>query len=84
MRQHSSAYINGIGTAVPAYSSTQQEAAEFMADVLQLDERDSRRLMALYRHTRIDRRHTVLADYVRPVKSLHFIPTRLAWNRSQR
>ncbi|HLK97048.1 MAG TPA: hypothetical protein VK364_04710 [Hymenobacter sp.] len=72
MRQHSSAYINGIGTAVPAYSSTQQEAAEFMADVLQLDERDSRRLMALYRHTRIDRRHTVLADYVRPREEFTF------------
>ncbi len=72
MRQHSSAYINGIGTAVPAYSSTQQEAAEFMADVLQLDERDTRRLMALYRHTRIDRRHTVLADYVRPREEYTF------------
>jgi predicted naringenin-chalcone synthase len=66
MRNQSSGYVNGLGTAVPAYSSTQQKAAEFMADVLQLDERDSRRLMALYRHTRIDQRHTVLADYVRP------------------
>ena len=72
MREQSSAYINGIGTAVPAYSSTQQKAAEFMADVLQLDERDSRRLMALYRHTRIDRRHTVLADYVRPREEFTF------------
>ncbi|MFD2573543.1 type III polyketide synthase [Spirosoma soli] len=66
MRKQVSGYVNGIGTAVPAYSSTQQKAAEFMADVLQLDERDSRRLMALYRHTRIDQRHSVLADYVRP------------------
>ncbi|WP_460978364.1 type III polyketide synthase [Spirosoma knui] len=66
MRNQVSGYVNGIGTAVPAYSSTQQNAAEFMADVLQLDERDSRRLMALYRHTRIDQRHSVLADYVRP------------------
>ncbi|GAB3559473.1 type III polyketide synthase [Spirosoma fluminis] len=66
MRNQVSGYVNGIGTAVPAYSSTQQNAAEFMADVLQLDERDSRRLMALYRHTRIDQRHSVLADYIRP------------------
>ncbi|RYC69223.1 type III polyketide synthase [Spirosoma sordidisoli] len=72
MRQHRSGYINSIGTAVPAYSSTQQKAAEFMADVLQLDERDSRRLMALYRHTRIDQRHTVLADYVRPKDEFTF------------
>ena len=44
----------------------------FMSDVLQLDERDTRRLMALYRHTRIDRRHTVLADYVRPREEFTF------------
>lgn len=43
-----------------------------MADVLQLNERDTRRLMALYRHTRIDRRHTVLADYVRPREEFTF------------
>ncbi len=43
-----------------------------MADVLQLDERDSRRLMALYRQTRIDRRHSVLADYVRPKEEFTF------------
>ncbi|AQG82033.1 type III polyketide synthase [Spirosoma montaniterrae] len=66
MNSRPSAYVNSIGTAVPVYSKTQQKAAEFMADVLQLDERDSRRLMALYRQTRIDKRHTVLADYVRP------------------
>ncbi len=72
MRQQSSGYLNGIGTAVPAYSSTQQKAAEFMADVLQLDERDTRRLMALYRQTRIEKRHTVLADYVRPRNEFTF------------
>lgn len=72
MQHQSSGYINGIGTAVPAYSSTQQKAAEFMADILQLDERDSRRLMALYRQTRIDRRHSVLADYVRPKEEFTF------------
>lgn len=72
MQQHTSGYINSIGTAVPAYSSTQQKAAEFMADILQLDERDTRRLMALYRHTRIDRRHSVIADYVRPKEEFTF------------
>lgn len=74
MQQQTSGYINAIGTAVPIYSSTQQKAAEFMADVLQLDGRDSRRLMALYRHTRIDQRHTVLADYVSPKEEFTFYP----------
>ena len=66
MKQSSSGYINSIGTAVPAYCCTQQDAAEFMASALQLDERDTRRLTALYRQTRIDQRHSVLADYSRP------------------
>lgn len=72
MSEQNSGYINGIGTAVPAYWSTQQKAAEFMADILQLDERDSRRLMALYRQTRIERRHSVIADYIRPKEEFTF------------
>ncbi len=45
-----------------------------MANVLELDEQDSRRLKALYRHTRIDQRHSVLADYIRPKEEFTFYP----------
>ena len=74
MQSQSDGYINAIGTAVPTYSSSQQRAAEFMADLLQFDERDRRRLAALYRFTRIEKRHTVLADYTRSVGEFTFYP----------
>ncbi|QHV98044.1 type III polyketide synthase [Spirosoma endbachense] len=67
-------YINAIGTSVPAYYASQQHAAEFMADLLQLDDRDRRRLMTLYRYTRIEKRHTVMADYTRSMGEFTFYP----------
>ncbi|MBD2702619.1 type III polyketide synthase [Spirosoma sp. BT702] len=74
MHHPSRSFINSIGTAVPDYVCTQSQAAEFMVDVLQLDEQDSRRVRALYRHTRIDKRHTVLADYTHPKEEFTFYP----------
>ncbi|GAB3713182.1 type III polyketide synthase [Spirosoma flavus] len=72
MQHPSRSFINSIGTAVPDYACTQDQAAEFMIDVLQLGEQDSRRIRALYRHTRIDKRHTVLPDYTRPREEFTF------------
>ncbi|GAB3891900.1 type III polyketide synthase [Spirosoma agri] len=74
MQSQSDGYINAIGTAVPAYYASQQHAAEFMADLLQFDERDRRRLMTLYRYTRIEKRHTVMADYTRSMGEFTFYP----------
>lgn len=45
-----------------------------MAEALLLDERDRRRLTALYRQTRIEKRHSVLADYNHPNGSFTFYP----------
>jgi alpha-pyrone synthase len=56
-------YITAIGTAVPQYGFSQLQIASFMAQALQLDEHNRRKLQALYRLTRIDRRHSVLPDY---------------------
>jgi alpha-pyrone synthase len=56
-------YITAIGTAVPPYGFSQLQIASFMAEALQLDEHNRRKLQALYRLTRIDRRHSVLPDY---------------------
>jgi len=56
-------YVTAIGTAVPAYGFPQPEIAAFMADALRFDERDRRKLQALYRQTRIDQRYSVLPDY---------------------
>lgn len=74
MQQQPSSYINAIGTAVPAHSASQEHAAAFMADLLQFDDRDRRRLSALYRYTRIEKRHSVIADYVRPYGTFTFYP----------
>lgn len=74
MQYQSDGYINAIGTAVPIHSSSQQRAAEFMANLLQFDERDRRRLNALYRYTRIEKRHTVMADYTRSAGEFTFYP----------
>ena len=56
-------YITAIGTAVPQYGFSQLQIASFMAQALQLDEHNRRKLQTLYRLTRIERRHSVLPDY---------------------
>ncbi|GAA4448796.1 type III polyketide synthase [Nibrella saemangeumensis] len=71
--QHSS-YINALGTAVPAYAIPQSKIAEFMADALQFDEREQRRLQTIYRQTRIEQRHSVLPDYGLRLGKFTFYP----------
>ncbi|MBC7922382.1 MAG: type III polyketide synthase [Ferruginibacter sp.] len=56
-------YINAIGTATPPHCLPQTRIAQFMADALQLQDHDRRRLMALHRATGIHQRYSVLADY---------------------
>ncbi|RIV27495.1 type III polyketide synthase [Fibrisoma montanum] len=73
MRQTNS-YINGFGTAVPDHIVSQQQAIDFMTEALQFDERDRRRLSALYRQTRIDQRHSVLPDFNRQSGEFAFFP----------
>lgn len=70
----SDSYINAFGTAVPAHVFPQTQIAQFMADALQFDERDQRRLTALYRQTRIEQRHSVLADYGQSNGNYTFYP----------
>ena len=50
------------------------QIAEFMADAMDFDERDRRRLNALYRQTRIEKRHSVLPDYNRKNGDYSFYP----------
>lgn len=72
-----SAYIQAIGTAVPQYCYNQNQIAGFMADALQLDEQERRKLIALYRSTRIAQRHSMLADYGVSIAERHFYPKTL-------
>ena len=70
----STSYINSLGTAVPAHEIPQTQIAHFMAEALEMDEHDQRRLTALYRQTRIDQRHSVLPDYNRKRGEYTFYP----------
>jgi alpha-pyrone synthase len=74
MHSDSQSFITSIGTAVPAHCHTQTQIAQFMAEALGMDERDQRRLSALYRQTRIEQRHSVLADYSRSQGEYTFYP----------
>ncbi|MDI9882620.1 type III polyketide synthase [Flectobacillus longus] len=67
-------YITAIGTAVPSNRFTQLEIADFMARSLELDESEKRKLIALYRSTKIQYRHSVLPDYGLAVDAYQFYP----------
>lgn len=56
-------YITSIGTAVPEYAIEQSAIAEFMINASQLNLIEARKLKALYRNTKIHKRHSVLKDY---------------------
>ncbi|MCR9251909.1 MAG: type III polyketide synthase [bacterium] len=67
-------YINHIGTAVPNYQLTQEEAAEFMTEALQMEGRDKKKLKYLYRQTGITSRASVIEDYGKEVSDFEFFP----------
>lgn len=58
-------YITAIGTANPPFRISQKNTADFMADILHLNEAEARKMRVLYRATAIDYRYTVLEDYTR-------------------
>ena len=67
-------YICAIGTANPKHKIPQMQIAGFMADALQFDQSDTRKLAALYRVSGIDSRHTVLSDYEQQNGDFTFFP----------
>ena len=67
-------FINAIGTAVPAYGHSQSQLADFMANALQIDASERRRMNALYRQSKISRRYSVLPDYGLAKGAFSFYP----------
>ncbi|MEA5140421.1 type III polyketide synthase [Arcicella rigui] len=67
-------FITSIATAVPDNCFPQMQIAEFMADALQMDDYDQRRLKALYRSTKIAQRYSVLSDYGKLPEAYTFYP----------
>ncbi|WP_066832018.1 type III polyketide synthase [Rufibacter ruber] len=67
-------YLCAIGTANPPHAYPQLQIADFMAQALQLEEQETRKLKALYRVSGIEQRHTVLPDYGRENGNYDFYP----------
>jgi predicted naringenin-chalcone synthase len=67
-------YLGAIGTANPVHRIAQPQIADFMAQALQFDEGDTRKLRALYRVSGIGHRYSVLPDYGRPNGEFTFFP----------
>ena len=68
------AYLCAIGTANPEHKIPQMQIAGFMAEALQFDAANTRKLAALYRVSGIDSRHTVLSDYEQQNGNFSFFP----------
>jgi alpha-pyrone synthase len=68
------AYITAIGTAVPDHRIDQQLIANFMCQALSLNDTETRRLKALYKHTKIQQRHSVISDYSQENGAYTFFP----------
>lgn len=56
-------FIIGMGIANPEIKLTQQQAAEHMARKLNYNEKETKKLVRLYKRTAIQYRHTVLDPY---------------------
>lgn len=69
-----SSYICAIGTSNPPYRLAQMQIADFMAEALQFDGRDTRKLKALYHKSGIDYRYTVIDDYGKENGDFSFFP----------
>ncbi|WP_317195633.1 type III polyketide synthase [Pontibacter aydingkolensis] len=73
-RHNMKSYICAIGTANPPHKIPQMQVADFMAEALQFDEQETRKLKALYRVSGIGQRYSVLEDYTRQNGEFTFYP----------
>ncbi|RFM29843.1 type III polyketide synthase [Deminuibacter soli] len=66
--------IISIGTATPAWCHSQQDILGFMQQLYQLPAEEQRKLAFLYKHSGIDQRYSVIADYGLPREQWQFLP----------
>ncbi len=66
--------IVSIGTALPQYCHAQSDILSFMQGVYAMNEAEKRKLRYLYHHSGIEQRHSVIADYSKPVNEWKFYP----------
>ena len=66
--------IAAIGIANPVFKCSQEEAADVIANVLQLSPAEKRLLRSIYKATGIKQRHSVIGDYCKPYGQYEFFP----------
>jgi predicted naringenin-chalcone synthase len=66
--------ITAIGTAVPQFKQSQSNAAEIVADILDLEGTERRLLKRLYKATQIEYRYSVIGDYLKQRGEFEFFP----------
>ena len=71
-------YITSIGTATPQIKASQQQAALILTNVLNIEEREERRLAALFRATGIESRYSVVGDYLKEREEYDFFPNEVS------
>lgn len=64
--------ILGLATAVPPYIFDQEEIAQKMKTVMQLDPQQEAQLQQIYRNSAIRKRHSVLSDFQKERSQWHF------------
>ncbi|CAN5427757.1 type III polyketide synthase [soil metagenome] len=66
--------IISIGTAVPSYRHDQQQIADFMKRVYQLDDRSGDRISMVYGRSKIESRYSVIPDFSLPQNEWKYFP----------
>lgn len=68
------AKIISIATALPPHKHQQEDILQFMNLAYNINDQEKRILRYLYRHSGIDTRYSVIADYTQPMDSWTFFP----------
>lgn len=64
--------IFALSTAVPPYAFNQEDIANQMIDVLKIDKEKADQLRHLYRHSAIQKRYSVVPDFLKCREEWHF------------
>jgi len=67
-------YIKSIGTALPAFCTSQLEIVDFMASAVNMNEEEKLKLHQLYRASGIGKRYSVIPDFGLSYENYTFFP----------
>ncbi|MBY0425765.1 MAG: type III polyketide synthase, partial [Cytophagales bacterium] len=66
--------ITSIATAVPSFAYKQKDLLQFMQNMYEMDDSESRKLQMLYDRSGIDQRYSVIEDFGLPIDKRNFFP----------